>query len=192
MLTLAASFFLQLLARLSTVSASQIITLVLHYSTSPAKVKGQEERDLMFARLFGIFAVVRSGALFRSGASGLETFTWTLDILQALSQGKEWFAESCAWVTVQLLDALAKADDLHWRDDAFKMVAQRLSVAQESRPESLAVLLKLRREALPLAKGVRLPALKEQDPLATSNLAVLAKLLKVSLHTRICVLQTTH
>lgn len=132
----------------------------------------------MFARLFGVFAIVRSGLLFRPGTSGLEDFIWMTDILETLSRGKEWFAESCAWVEVQLLVALAGADDVHWKNDAFQNIAQRLSSATESRPESLAVLLTLRHAAPSVAQTARLPGFKEQDPLAASNLAVLTRLLK--------------
>ncbi|KAL1735154.1 DNA polymerase phi-domain-containing protein, partial [Schizophyllum commune] len=56
----------ELLSRLDTITCAQITTLIADASKPQGSISGQEERDLLFARLFGFTAVIQSGLLVRT------------------------------------------------------------------------------------------------------------------------------
>ena len=60
---------LQLLSRLDTINCSQIIPIVLEYSQTHGSMSGQEIRDALLARLFGLSVLIRSGLVFRPPSS---------------------------------------------------------------------------------------------------------------------------
>lgn len=153
-------------------TAHDVLVLLLKYTVTRGSMSGQETRDLQFARLFGIFALIRSRLLY---ADHLTTFMRAFDVLVAVAAQRSWLSESCGYVLTQMLEPLARDDALRptWADEALARVAERVSAAQLT-PESLALLLVLAR----LAPGVcKVPQLKE--PLfAAGNLPLLARMLR--------------
>lgn len=110
---------LQLLQRSNTVSPTLVLELLFGFAAIPANVKPAEERDLLFARLFGISALFRSGIVFRSPPAdeaddgsdeGLQAWTEATTELGQLLQKKAWLRESVGWVLLEAVRDLLAAN----------------------------------------------------------------------------------
>lgn len=180
--------FYQLLSRLNSVTCSQIVSLILESSKSQGNMTGQEERDLMFARLFGLSSVIQSGLLVREEplpssstvTSSLSSYEKVIISLVELGEKKSWLRE-CAWWTLSLaVDGLA-GSSVAWKNEAIKSTVEALYKDPASwTPEKIALTLKL--QALyPKQKWSTLlsPTFKNPDILSNGNLAALGKILKV-------------
>jgi DNA polymerase phi len=154
---------------------------------------GQEERDVLFARLFGLNAVIQSGLLVRTGAletsasstahpSTLESYHHTIAGLLALGERKSWLRESAWWTIALAIDALNDSD-VKWKENAADFTLQQLFVENKSwSPEKVALCLKLQ-DLYPNRDWHKFlcPTFKNSDLLHTSNLQLLARVLKVVL-----------
>ena len=149
---------------------------------------GQEERDVLFARLFGLTSVIQSGLLLRdtslpsssTAASDLASFKEVLAQLIALGEKKSWLRESAWWSVGLAVDALT-ASQVSWKDDAFDAtIAAVYSESKMWTPEKVALTLKLQaaRPARDWKKALS-PTFKNPDLLSTGNLGAVARILKV-------------
>src|SRR6266540_4235643 len=120
--------YIQLLSRLDTVSCSQILDLIIDSTRHQGSMKGQEERDILFARLFGIMSIIQSGLVLRTKplpssassvttASSLETYGQIINLLVALGEQKSWLRES-AWFTLGLATDVLHESDVPWKEEA--------------------------------------------------------------------------
>ncbi|EJF62593.1 hypothetical protein DICSQDRAFT_135562 [Dichomitus squalens LYAD-421 SS1] len=179
----------ELLSRIDTVTCSQILQLVLDSSKTQGSMTGQEERDVLFARLFGLTSVIRSGLLLRDTtlpssstvASDLASFKEVLVQLLALGEKKSWLRESAWWSIGLAVDALS-ASEVSWRNDAVDAtIAAIYSEHKIWTPEKLALTLKLQSYHPSRDwKRVLSPTFKNPDLLSTGNLAAVARILKES------------
>ncbi|PWZ02752.1 hypothetical protein BCV70DRAFT_197003 [Testicularia cyperi] len=170
----------ELLSRISyALTAREVLVLLLKYSNAENAASRQEKKDLAFAKLFGVMALVQSDLLFQS-SSTLGVFKRCIRILIALSQDREWMSESCAWVMVSSFTRLKHTDhQLVWTKDAENWMTSQLSTTREVTPEKLAVLLTLGTGAGPEFYEKSSPALfRREHPLSTANLPQLAKVLR--------------
>ena len=186
---------MKLLSRLGTVTCGQIMKLVLDASRTQGSMTGQEERDNLFARLFGITSIIHSGLIARSGtlptsstsASSLESYELVVSTLVALGEKKSWLRESAWWTLAAGIDAMVKSD-VEWKEQGvgvtFDIIYANLSGWT---PEKLALTLRLQATFPERDWGsVLSPVFKGTDILATQNLKVLANILKVRSVTLLC------
>ena len=151
-------------------------------------MSGQEERDNLFARLFGITSIIHSGLLVRTGtlptsstsASSLESYDLVISTLVVLGEKKSWLRESAWWALTSAIEALA-ISDVEWKEQGLEMSFDTI-YAQNSgwTPEKLALTLRLQallpeRDWSPVLSSV----FKGKNILATQNLRVVANILKV-------------
>ena len=93
------------IVRLKLLAATRFEVAAGEAKTAGGKMKGMEERDHAFGRLFGILAVVRSGVL------GLEDFPlkvtegYTQDLIE-LYNYKKWLREPAANAIIELMSSL--------------------------------------------------------------------------------------
>lgn len=168
----------ELLSRISyAVTAREILVLVLKYSNPQVAASRQEQKDFMFAKLFGIMGLVQSGLLVQELA-GVEEWKRAMSILIALSGDKPWMAESCAWVMVSAIAQLQDHKDLAWGKEAEDWMTQQITSTKDLSPEKLAVLLQLSHGQSDFFSTLSLPGMKKEHPLSTANLAQLARVLK--------------
>jgi DNA polymerase phi len=152
---------------------------------------GQEERDVLFARLFGFTAVIRSALLVRTTplpspsssttqASSLSDYREVLSQLIALGKKKSWLRESAWWTIKLAIDALWESD-VPWKGEAIDHTINTIFIGDSTwSPEKVAMALKL--QNLYPDKDWRTlmaPSFKNPDLLCTGNLAALARILKV-------------
>ena len=195
----------KLLSRITTLSCAQILALLLDTTRMSSNQTGQEERDLLFARLFGLSAIIHSGLFLRtqpplprsaSAPSTPESCAAVLDALLALARVKPWLAEAAYWVIGGAMDRLAASveEDVPWREEAVRKLCEGVfgencSLEGESRksgsiwtPEKIALALRAQRlwpEREHEWRRLWAPTLKHGNVLHVANLASLAKILKV-------------
>ncbi|WFD27440.1 DNA-directed DNA polymerase [Malassezia nana] len=170
----------ELLSRLPTMCAHDILVLLLKYTMARGNLSGQELRDLQFARLFGIYSLVRSGLLY-SQSSSLRVFQRAFHVLTKVASYKSWISESCGWVLMQMLLLLSPSNPSRpaWANEALDWVASCLIASHSLSPETVALVLTLSRIAPELNIGARFSApLKHPCLLATPNLTLLATVLR--------------
>ena len=153
---------------------------------------GQEERDMLFGRLFGIMAVIQSGLAVRTkplptsassstSASSEESYGQIISQLIDLGEKKSWLRES-AWYALSLAIESLRASEVPWKDDAVETTLDLLFVKNTTwSTEKVAVALKLQ-EFYPERdwKALVAPTFKNPDLLSSSNLTPLSRILKVS------------
>lgn len=153
---------------------------------------GQEERDVLFARLFGLMSVIQSGLIVRTTplaasasssttASTSESYHEIITQLVELGDKKSWLRES-AWFAISLaLDALHESS-VAWKDEAFEralVLIFRTNTYWST--EKVALALKLK-DYQPEAdwKSLLAPVFKNGNIMSSANLSTLARILKVS------------
>lgn len=130
--------------------ARNILAQVFDQTTPKQGADPREERDLYFARLMGLHALVRSGVLVRPGPdSTQDRWQECLGGLVSLANKKTWIREPSYWVVCDALQALCDApDSLEWKHAALEWAVQRLvgdsrEKARGFSPEKVAVVLVL-------------------------------------------------
>lgn len=154
---------------------------------------GQEERAVLFARLFGLMSIIQSGLIVRTSplaasassstaASSLESYHEVITQLVELGDKKSWLRES-AWFAISLaLDALYQSN-VAWKDEAFeKAVVLLFKTNTYWSTEKVALALKLQDyQSQADWKTLLAPVFKNGDIMSSANLSSLARILKVSL-----------
>lgn len=179
------------MSRIDTVTCSQIVTLILDSAKSQGSMTGQEERDVLFARMFGLTSVIQSGLLVRdtplstsassqTAASTLCSYQQVLNELLALGEKKSWLRESAWWTIGLAVDALG-ASELSWKSDALDATMQAIFTDNKIwTPEKIALTLKLQKYC-PDSDWNKLlsPTFKHSRIVHTGNYGALARILKV-------------
>jgi DNA polymerase phi len=196
----------KLLSCTSTVSCAQILTLVLEVSRTTDNQTGQEERDLLFARLCGLASIIHSGLLIRthpplpqsaSSPSTPVSCEAVLKALRTLARAKSWLAEAAYSAVGSALDFLAAAcdEDVPWREEVVRVLLEEefgeTSPAEERAakrevvwtPEKIALALRAQRlwpEREHEWRWLWLPTFKPGNIFHHANLVTLARILNVS------------
>jgi DNA polymerase phi len=117
----------ELISLLPIERARTILPLVLETSIAPGSADGKEERNLLFGRLFGLHALVRSGVLLHQEQPDSEQYKDTVLALLALSGRKSWMREPATWAIVEAVRALVSATPAPaWKQEACEWLVQRL------------------------------------------------------------------
>ena len=171
----------ELLSNLESVTSNEILVLILKYSATQGSMSGQEQRDLMFAKLFGVLALIQSRLLFRD-TSSLDHFKRAIQVIFALFSAKTWMSESCGWVIAQTVDHLNRADGAPtWSNDALQWIAERTCASKDLTPEKFAVIFKLAQTgSVQNLESLIVPPFKNAQLLSSANLPILARILKDS------------
>lgn len=152
---------------------------------------GQEERDVLFARLFGFMSIIQSGLLVRIGSSSnsapvemstLSNYTDILSQLITLGEKKSWLRES-VWHTILTAIDVLHSSKVTWKSDAVETTCQQIFVEYKFwTPEKITVALKMK-SLYPEKNWTKIfsPTFKNGDPVAAANLQTLARIVKVSI-----------
>ncbi|WVQ79016.1 hypothetical protein IAT38_001108 [Cryptococcus sp. DSM 104549] len=167
----------ELLSRIQSVTARQVFSLVIRNSPFSRNMKGSDERDGMFARLFGMTAIVQSGALFAPSASK-EDFRGVVEQLVTLGQAKAWMRESAWWTLVGAVEGLVESN-VEWKDEALEEVVALVFEEKGWTQEKVALVLKLENKSVAVDwKTYLAPTFKHTPLLHSNNLATLGRVLK--------------
>ena len=138
--------FSQLLSRIPTVTARQVFSLVIRNSQYSKNMKGSDERDMMFARLFGMTAIVQSQSLFAPSATK-DDFRGVIEELEKLGQAKAWMRESAWWALVQSVLLLLESR-VQWKEDALREVIDVVFEEKGWTQEKVALVLTLEQSGI--------------------------------------------
>ncbi|KAM0756343.1 hypothetical protein T439DRAFT_345128 [Meredithblackwellia eburnea MCA 4105] len=175
----------ELIARLPIDKSNSVLELILTTSTPPSGADSKEERDLLFARLFGVHAVFRSAIPYRQSTP--DQFKEAILALHSLSGKKSWIKESAYWVLIEGvkgLFALEEADTPSWRKEAGEWLVQRLLVDAREKakgwgPDKVALVLALQKAGVKADyASVLAPTFPSGSLLARASLSQLAQALK--------------
>ncbi|KAJ2470176.1 DNA-directed DNA polymerase, partial [Coemansia sp. RSA 2320] len=104
----------ELLARVDCISVKVVLDLLWKYTSATKSMKGQEQRDMRFGRIFGLMALLQSGILTRRGTGAAEVRKIVTE-LAAIGAKKSYLRE-IAYVTltsmVPMLAGFEKRDEL--------------------------------------------------------------------------------
>ncbi|KAG7092382.1 hypothetical protein E1B28_008739 [Marasmius oreades] len=180
----------ELLSRLDTVTCSQISLLILEITKAQGASTGQEERDILFARLFGFTSIIQSGLLVRlmplatspssaTQASSLSSYSELLSQLVSLGEKKSWLRESTWWSIGLAIDALNESR-VEWKEEACQATVRILFLENKSwSPEKIALSLKIQKLGWHVNwRPLLSPTFKDRDLLNNSNLQTIALILK--------------
>jgi DNA polymerase phi len=165
-----------------------MIDLVISSSEATGSLNGQEERDMMFSRLFGLTSISQSGLIVRevallhtsSAASTLQDYQRLITELISLGEFKSWFRESCWWSMVQVI-AQISASTASFRSQALEWTFSQLFIQiTEWTPEKVGVWLRFHSLWDPNASIPLRYVFKGGHILSPGSLPQLAQILKVS------------
>ena len=119
------SRFVQLLQRSTSIDMHDTLTFLHTSTTAPGSAKSAEERDYQFGRLFGLFALLRSGKLFPSSApKAAAVFTKAFNLALGLMD-RSYLRESAGWLVLATIRAFdAAAPTLDWADEGRQVVRE--------------------------------------------------------------------
>lgn len=147
--------------------AAAVLPALLEATTSRAGMDSREERDLVFARLLGLHALVRSGVLVRphgQASNAGESWKEVTLALVSLANKKSWIREPSYWVACEALRALLAVDDaVPWKGETVQWAVQRLlgDAREKARgwsPEKVAIVLVLQSHGVVRFPRFPLPA----------------------------------
>jgi len=121
-----------------------VISLLINNSPYSHGMKGTDERDAMFARLFGLTAIIQSGALFASGAGSANDFRDVMAQIVAVGQAKGWLRESAWWTLLEATERLL-ASKVEWKGEAVDDLVAKVFGEQGWTQEKVALALILER-----------------------------------------------
>lgn len=151
-----------------------VLFLIQKHSTAQGKVSRSEERNLLFARLFGLQALLRSGLLLNHTDARVGEVTQIISLLDQLAKTKAWLTESAGWVINELLDeTLRRCQNSQLRDQVLQQIED-YAISGDLTSEKIALHLRLPGDA---PRRIH-PSLIEGDVLSSSNLAIVAKVLR--------------
>ncbi|BGO97632.1 rDNA transcriptional regulator POL5 [Rhodotorula toruloides] len=175
--------------------AATVFPALIEATTSKAGMDAREERDLLFARLMGLHALVRSGVLVRpegKASNAGENWKEVVLALVSLANKKTWIREPAYWVVCDALRALLEVDDaVAWKAETVQWAVQRLlgDAREKARgwsPEKVAIVLVLQSHGVDADYATLLaPTFPSGSLLARSSLSTLANALKGSLSSSI-------
>ena len=154
-------------------------------------MSGQEERDILFGRLFGTMSVIQSGLAVRTAplptsassaalASTLQSYEDIIVQLIDLGNQKAWLRES-AWFVISLAVNALYESEVSWKENAVKKMLQHLFIENKIwSTEKIALALKLQ-DLYPGGdwKSLLSPTFKMPDLFSKGNLMIIARILKV-------------
>ncbi|POY74321.1 hypothetical protein BMF94_2515 [Rhodotorula taiwanensis] len=177
--------------------AANLLPQLMEATTSRAGMDAREERDLLFARLVGLHALVRSGILVRptvdasSAEPGGQAWRDVILALVTLANRKSWIREPSYWVVCEALRSLLETSDadVPWREEAVQWAVQRLLGDARERArgwsaEKVAIVLVLQSHRVNADwSSLLAPTFSSGSLLARSSLTNLAAALKGALST---------
>ncbi|KAJ3092493.1 DNA-directed DNA polymerase [Quaeritorhiza haematococci] len=171
----------ELLGRLEFVTVATVMDMIIKSSDITGSMKGKEERDMYFGRLFGLMAITQSGMLLRSHTT-LADIQRMITCLCEYATAKSYLTETCFHVVISILNRIESRTDIH--SEACEFAVQTVLNDGVATPEELwfAILMQQKCPTLPQWSSA-LKSWKNTSILHPSNKAKLVEILKESSHT---------
>ncbi|KAG5519932.1 hypothetical protein PMAC_000209 [Pneumocystis sp. 'macacae'] len=163
----------EFLSEFKNIDVEHVIKLIEKYTEIQGNVSSNEEKDLLFGRLFGFKAISISKMLQRT--KSIESIENVINMLISLSFKKGWLREPCFSVINDILIQLESLSQFH---EIYSIILRKICDLKLSKtPEGVAIILTIQKIVKDL-KPIGDTQWNPLSPLDSSNLEILAKVLK--------------
>ncbi|KAJ2738454.1 DNA-directed DNA polymerase [Coemansia sp. Cherry 401B] len=133
----------ELLGRVPCITVKLVLDLLWQSTEATKGMKGQEQRDMRFGRIFGLMALVQSGIVTRASTTAVDMRKIVMEL--AAIGAKQWYLREIAYVTLtSMVPMLGK---FGIRDELITMfVAVALDKGAVTTADELLLALRLRRQ----------------------------------------------
>ncbi|KAI8080065.1 DNA polymerase phi-domain-containing protein [Halteromyces radiatus] len=100
----------ELLSIIDCIGTNLVLDLLCQYTERTNGMSGEEVRDMLFGRLFGIMAIVASGLLTRSSSTSVDDVLRILDLVSEIANAKTYLNEVCYHVIINMLPHVNKME----------------------------------------------------------------------------------
>ncbi|KAI9023102.1 DNA polymerase phi-domain-containing protein [Phycomyces nitens] len=99
----------ELLSTIDLVTAKVVLDLLFRYTERVGSMSGEEVRDMLFGRLFGLMSIVASGMMARETTTA-EDANRIIESLAEMAETKSYLSEVCHHVVINMLPYLKSVD----------------------------------------------------------------------------------
>lgn len=97
----------ELLSVMECITTKLVLDLLCQYTERAGGMSGEETRDMLFGRLFGIMAIVGSGLMARPDATTTDDVIRMVDLVAEIAGTKSYLNEVCYHVIINMLPAVS-------------------------------------------------------------------------------------
>ncbi|KAJ2851235.1 DNA-directed DNA polymerase [Coemansia brasiliensis] len=164
----------ELLSRIECISVKLVLDLLWKSTEATNSMKGQEQRDMRFGRIFGLMALVQSGIITRQGTTTVEIRKIVMELV-AIGAKKSYLRE-IAFVTLTSMVPMLK--QFSARDELIGMFVEvGLDKGAIETPDELLLAMRLRRQYPGYDWHSALPQWQGRHMLSARNGTKVAKIL---------------
>ncbi|KAJ2956399.1 hypothetical protein NQZ79_g7736 [Umbelopsis isabellina] len=164
----------ELLGLLSELTVGKTLALLHQYTERTGAMTGEEARDMMFGRIFGLRSIVSSGILSRPSTT-IEDFQQIFEDLHEISLTKSYLSEVCYHVLISMLPMV---NNVQHKDQVLEALVATFVADGINTPDQLQLVLAIKKYAPDFDLSKQFAAWKSQNILDVENLPKIARLLK--------------
>ncbi|KAG0178693.1 DNA-directed DNA polymerase [Apophysomyces sp. BC1034] len=166
----------ELLAIVDIVSAKLVLDLLFQYTERTSAMSGEEQRDMLFGRLFGLMSIVASGMMTRSSTT-IEDANRILESLANMVETKSYLSEVCHHVVINMLPYLKTAE---YKDTAVERILELFLKDTASTVDQLNLVLSIQQQLPEVDLTAQFSGWKSSNVLDPANLQRLSVILKAA------------
>ncbi|KAI7872535.1 DNA polymerase phi-domain-containing protein [Spinellus fusiger] len=163
----------ELLAMIDVVTAKVVLDLLFQYTERTGSMSGEEVRDMLFGRLFGLMSVIASGMLIRQSTTA-EDATRIIESLFDMAETKSYLSEVCHHVVINMLPFIKSTS---YKEVATEKILE-LFLSQVSTVDQLNLALAIQKHVPDVDLSAKFVGWKNTNVLDPDNLRHLALILK--------------
>ncbi|KAI9497819.1 DNA polymerase phi-domain-containing protein [Zychaea mexicana] len=163
----------ELLAITDVVNVSLVLDLLFKYTERASGMSGDETRDMLFGRIFGMIAIVAAGMISRPTTT-FQDIERMLDSLKEMAQVKSYVGEICHHVVINLIPHIK---NLEYKDQAVAKILE-LFLTEVADVDELNLALAIQQQLPEVDLSSQFADWKGTNVLAPANLPHLASVLK--------------
>ncbi|KAI9246187.1 DNA polymerase phi-domain-containing protein [Sporodiniella umbellata] len=161
----------ELLAVVDLISVGLVLDLLFKWTEITGSMKGDEVRDMLFGRLFGLMSIVAAGMISRESTTE-EDFIRILSSLKEMSAKKSYLSEVCHHVVINLL---SRVKGTHHQTLVVEQIKALFFSGPITHVDQLNVVLSLRHVEVDLSEPLK--NFKDQAVLNSANLPRLSRII---------------
>ncbi|CDS09480.1 hypothetical protein LRAMOSA10840 [Lichtheimia ramosa] len=163
----------ELLAVTNVIKVKLVLDLLFKYTERTGSMSGEETRDMLFGRLFGLMSIITAGMLTKPSTT-FDDVERILESLKDICQAKSYLIEVSYHIVVQMLAAIK---DVEYKDKAIAKIIE-LFLDEVETVDQLNLALAFQKQLPEVDLSNSFSNWKSNHVLATVNLPHLAAILK--------------
>ncbi|KAL0096977.1 DNA polymerase phi-domain-containing protein [Phycomyces blakesleeanus] len=164
----------ELLSTIDLVTAKVVLDLLFRYTERVGSMSGEEVRDMLFGRLFGLMSIVASGMVARESTTA-EDANRIIESLAEMAKTKSYLSEVCHHVVINMLPYLKTVD---YKDSAVEKILELFLNGSVSTVDQLNLALAIQKQLPETDLTAQFAGWKNTNVLDPANLRHLALLVK--------------